>query len=60
MSIALHNPPSPALPPDSWTDLLSEFKHFAEHYRQISPDTVAKQRTYLNRFYARRGGQAAA
>ena len=52
MPIALDNPASPVLAPDSWINLLDEFKHFSEHYRQISPETVAKHKTYLNRFYA--------
>ena len=54
MAIPLDDSPSPALPPDSWTDLLAEFRHFAVHYRQISPDTVAKQKVYLDRFHAHR------
>jgi len=52
MDTSVHGPPAAATVPDAWTQVLSEFEHFARDYRQNSPDTVQKHRTYLNRFHA--------
>jgi len=52
MDTAAHGPPAATTFPDSWAQVLNEFEHFAKDYRQISPDTVHKHRTYLDRFHA--------